>query len=464
MSSLWCKYVIFITFVWIWSQVSAHGEIFESNFTLTWNESRKYCEEIGKVLFDATQNNYEASIMKLLKDTNQAWVSARVEFSHFVKVPVCMATSSPVCPNKSFDTDIIHNCLKFCNKSMYAALKDMDCYCFYDSSNLNWSKRCNSACNYDPFHQCGGNDSISLYEKVQYSGCRVINGTYTSEHKLCHMDQVHSIRWKQAKQYCADIGGHIMSSRIPQGNMLENLTYCLGFYRIQMIHKMDALELVTNNTCCAVARREKDVVLIEGDDCRSKHAIICQDDNQERSYPSPQSTDKPIMGERSKSKPTDSKIIYGVIAASALLLVSLVITAIVCIFRRRKVSQERSNGSATNSTIEQHVLLEKQITNPPSKPSRKTHTKKESLKSSYENVAFVCGRQDVAMHQSGYSNFEYDKINLDNAHTQEIDYKDDDTHVYDHGVLNRTEEQYDVMAMSGVMTPMMDDTYDRTTL
>ncbi|KAL3837346.1 hypothetical protein ACJMK2_022710 [Sinanodonta woodiana] len=441
----------------IW--VCSNGGIFQSNLTLTWNESRKYCEDIGKVLFDAKKNESMASLMKSLKDTNQAWVSARVEIIHFVKEPVCMATSKQFAPKESFDKDIIGNCFKFCNGYLYAGLKERDCYCFKDSTNLTRSTSCNSTCDNDPFHKCGGNESISLYEKVdksiterivhgckacvyaratngllrlltescvghmadgalcesvKYTACRHYNWTVASN-QLCRMDLANSLRWKKAKQYCADIGGHLMSSRLPTiDNMIQHSTYWLGFSRIMIINKMDALDLVTNNICCAVARREGDFVLIEGDDCSAKHAFICQDESPERSLASPQST---YPGEQSKSEHTDEKIVYGVVAVSAMLLVAFVITALVCIFRRQ-LSQERATHSGTQSKREPNQFMGKQISRLPSKPSRKTHPKKETTESSYENVSFVRGQQDDAMHQLGYSNFEYENIVFDNAHVQ----------------------------------------------
>ncbi|KAL3837341.1 hypothetical protein ACJMK2_022705 [Sinanodonta woodiana] len=325
MSSLWRQIVICFRLYWIWSHVSADGEILENNVRLTWNESLKHCEDNGKVLFDTTKTDYKVTLRKILKGTNKAWVSARVEFSHFVKIPVCMEKSSQLVRYKSYDTDIISNCVNVCNNYWYAGLETIA----------------------DPI----------------VHGCKE----------------------------------------------------------------------------CVYAMSTSGVLKIFTESClgHSADGAICE---------------------------ADRRVIYGVVAVCAVLFVAFVITTIICIFRRRQLSQDRANGCVTHSTIEEHALLEQRISSPSPKPTRKTHTQKEIIDSSYENVIFLRGRQDIATHQLGYSNFEYDKINFDKACVQEIDNTNRDTHVYDHGSLNKTEEQYDVMNMPGDITPIMDETYDRTTV
>ncbi|KAL3837345.1 hypothetical protein ACJMK2_022709, partial [Sinanodonta woodiana] len=223
----------------------ADGELFQSKLMLTWSESRMYCEEIGK-------------------DNNQAWVYAREEFSDYVKVPDCIATLEHFVPHKSFDTDLISNCLKFCSGTIYVGVKQIR------------SMNCNYTCNNNPLHECGGNKSISLYEKGNsmsalgdvklYTGSCVghtADGVICEAgERLCRMERVNYVRWKEANTYCADIGGHLaVSSRVQSSNMQEKSTYWLGYYHIPMINNVSVGYLV----------------LIEGDNCQAKHAIIYQE-------------------------------------------------------------------------------------------------------------------------------------------------------------------------------------------
>ncbi|KAK3584327.1 hypothetical protein CHS0354_030997 [Potamilus streckersoni] len=498
MTSILREVWIVLRFCWIWTEVSAKGELFERNITLTWIESLKYCQDIGKVLFDVKDSMSETILRNILNDTDQTWVSATVEFSHFVNVPVCMGTNNQLIANKTFDTDIIGNCLKFCNGYLYAGLKDRDCFCFKDVGNLTQSKRCNSTCNNDPVHQCGGNESISVYQKadkgsiryieygykecvyakktgqftnlftgscvgqvangaicdgVNYLECRKQNWTPV-EKSLCRMDLAPPLKWMQTNHHCTDIGGQLGNAKLYENKLIENWTYSSGSYRIPMIHKAEVLQRINNDTICAVARRAGNLVLIEGEDCFTKHAILCQDDSLER------------LSSSTSSSTQSTEIIYGTVAS--VLIIALVISALVCLFRRRRqIFHQHVDVSKTDSSGEQHALLKMQISNPPVKPSRKARTKKENLLSSYENVSFARRGQDEAVQQPGHSNFveeAYDKIYLDKEHMQENGFEEGGNNVYDHGTLHIDEDQYDRTVMPFAMTPILDETYDRTTL
>ncbi|KAK3584328.1 hypothetical protein CHS0354_030998 [Potamilus streckersoni] len=489
---------------WFWIQVTAKGEFLERNMTLTWNESRKHCESIGKVLFDVKKNMSMSILKNIINETIQAWVSGTVELSEFITMSVCRETTGLQSnKNKTFDTDIISNCLTFCKDYRYIGLKETDCVCIKDDTNLKKKNECNIGCSNDPIHQCGGKESISLYEKVDSNITRQIaagfkecvyalkndNATklFTEScvggmadggmcdsvdasdcasnilkpagSHLCRMDLNSSYRWTQVKMFCAGIGGQLMSpSELPL-NMEEKRKYWLGIHRVVTIHEAKEQMFIRNDTYCAVARKEGYTLMIEGEDCEAKHAILCQDKDilEQTASSINESTETPGQGSNA-----DGTIIYVVVAGSAILLFAIVIIALACVFRRRNISQHRV-VSTNNSSSEHNVLLQKQNTIPPAKPSRKAHSKKEHVQISYENIALVHSEQDVEMHQPGHSNSgeeNYDKIELDKGRRETNDNKEDGLHTYHHTFLRKTEDQYDLTDLSRDKTPFPSVTYD----
>ncbi|KAL3837349.1 hypothetical protein ACJMK2_022713 [Sinanodonta woodiana] len=496
-------FVAAIYFRIFWTCIPANGEIVIMNITLTWNESLNYCQRIGKLLMDVKDDTYKSLLQNRLNEGNQTWVSARIELSEFIKTPVCMAASSLKSNvSSTFVSNTISNCLKLCSDHRYIGLKETECVCIQETKSLTPSKACNSTCNNDEIRLCGGNQSFSVYERVDTSITQEIatgykECVYAQQHhkttKLftascvgntstgglcesgntsectknswtsigknqCQMDLPIASRWSQAKMFCAGIGGELMSpSELPL-SLGENRTYWLGIHRVTTIHDDKENSLKKNYTYCSVARKEGDKkVLIEAENCEAKHTFICQDFQESVTSFSTHSNETHEKG--SDTDHDGGTIIYLSISVSAIVLVAIVITILACVFRRRHYGHK--TVSVDSSSSEHQVL---QSTNPPAKPLRKMYSKKDDVNTSYENIVHICSDENIEMQQTGISSSvpaDYDKIDFGkehnglNLHGQ---------HMYDHTTLCTTEDQYDLTDLSGDTDLKHDGTYHKITL
>lgn len=404
-------YLSVAKFVWLISTAYTASEP-KLNTKLSKYEASNYCRNKGTTLLaysDITKSVQTPGYLYQLNDSQSAWIEDSAKFSRFLSWVGCFEVNG----NDehygvfSINTKSLFRCQEKCDSDrvVYIGISYERCFCIYGKNPFRRVKPslCNIKCSNYSFESCGGNNTMSLYNRKPYysgsiqefdprqcmyltfkngeyrlmtSGCYTLNTKPIVRNYFCdatlNMDcdkQAsslclirHNRTWKDANEDCLQNEGQLAFywASFPL-DRAEDAAYWLGLFRT---FSPSSFSHGDNKTCLAVTRVGH-AFYIETDMCSTKKFSFCRETVLPTAAPRSSSrniTSPAILTEltssldliRENKSNTDSKqafnndIILACAVQGAVFAFLLVLVGFCIIYRRRK---QRRNLVSSHANI-----------------------------------------------------------------------------------------------------------------